>query len=74
MKKILSFAVMVAALAMVGCCGQPKKAEQAACPCCPQTEVTCPEGVKSCAECPKKECCPKAEVAQPEAPAAQPAQ
>lgn len=72
MKKIMTLAVIaLASVAMVSCCGQPKKA---ACD-KPATEcATCPQA----AECPQAqpaEVAPAAEVA-PEAPApeAQPAQ
>ncbi len=53
MKKIMSLAIIaLAAVAMVACCGQPKK-KTGACgePCCqPKVE---------CAECPNKTECPK---------------
>lgn len=66
MKKIMTLAVIaLASVAMVSCCGQPKKADQ----CCdkPKTEcATCPQA----AECPQA---PAAEVA-PEAPAPAPAE
>lgn len=64
MKKIMTLAIIaLASVAMVSCCGQPKK--QGACgeACCqPQTE--CVECEKK-AECPKA--CPQAEVAAPAA-------
>ena len=65
MKKIMTLAVIaLASVAMVSCCGQPKKAAEAA---CPATEcATCPQA----AECPQT---PAAEVA-PEAPAETPAE
>ena len=63
MKKIFSFVMLVAAVAMVSCgnCNQ-KKAE------CPENAAEC---VKSecCAECEKAEECPKAAEAAQEAPA-----
>lgn len=60
MKKIMSLAIIaLAAVAMVSCCGQPKK-KTGACgePCCqPQVE---------CQQCPAKAECPKkAEEAKP---------
>ena len=56
--------IALASVAMVSCCGQPKKAAEVA---CPATEcATCPQA----AECPQA---PAAEVA-PEAPAETPAQ
>ena len=65
MKKIMTLAIIaLASVAMVSCCGQPKKAAEAA---CPATEcATCPQA----AECPQA---PAAEVA-PEAPAETPAE
>ena len=63
MKKIFSFVMLVAAVAMVSCgnCNQ-KKAE------CPENAAEC---VKSecCADCEKAEECPKAAEAAQEAPA-----
>ena len=64
MKKIMSLAIIaLAAVAMVSCCGQPKK-KTGACgePCCqPQVE---------CQQCPAKAECPKqAEEAKPACPA-----
>ncbi len=71
MKKIMTLAVIaLASVAMVSCCGQPKKAAD----CCdkPATEcATCPQT----AECPQAapaEAAPAAEVAP--APAETPAQ
>ena len=62
MKKIMTLAVIaLASVAMVSCCGQPKKAAEA--PACPATE---------CATCPKAAECPQAAPAEtpaPEAPA-----
>ena len=74
MKKIMTLAIIaLASVAMVSCCGQPKK--QGACgePCC-QPKTECVECEKK-AECPKAcpQACPQAEVA-PEAPAPAPAQ
>ena len=61
MKKILSLAIIaLASVAMVACCGQPKKKGACGEPCCqPKTECTqCPTK----AECPKADsCCVKAE-------------
>ena len=60
MKKIMSLAIIaLVAVAMVSCCGQPKK-KVGACgePCCqPKTE---------CVECPAKAECPKANVECPQ--------
>ena len=75
MKKILSLVVLVAAVAMVGCCGGQKKAEDKGCSCCPKTECAqpaCPQGEKNCAECPQKATCPQAQAEA--APAETPAQ
>ena len=73
MKKILSLVVLVAAVALVGCCGGQKKAENKECGCCcPKTECAqpaCPQGEKNCAECPQKATCPQAEAAPAETPA-----
>ena len=74
MKKIMTLAIIaLASVAMVSCCGQPKK--QGACgeACC-QPKTECVECEKK-AECPKAcpQACPQAEVA-PEAPAPAPAQ
>ena len=73
MKKIMTLAIIaLASVAMVSCCGQPKK--QGACgePCC-QPKTECVECEKK-AECQKvgPQACPQAEVA-PEAPAPAPA-
>ena len=59
MKKIMTLAIIaLASVAMVSCCGKPKKAAEAT---CPATE---------CATCPKAAECPQAaEVAPVEAPA-----
>lgn len=70
MKKILSLVVLVAAVAMVGCCGGQKKAENKGCceGCCPKTECAqpaCPQGEKNCAECPQKATCPQAQAETP---------
>lgn len=68
MKKIMTLAIIaLASVAMVSCCGQPKKAAETA---CPATE---------CSVCPKAAECPQAtvEVAPAEAapaPAETPAQ
>jgi hypothetical protein len=69
MKKIMTLAVIaLASVAMVSCCGQPKKAADACCCDKPATEcATCPQA----AECPQAAA--QAEVA-PEAPAPAPAQ
>ena len=85
MKKIMTLAIIVlASVAMISCCGQPKK--QGACgdACCqPKVEcqqcpakAECPKAeeakpactAEKCAECPQKANCPK------EAPAPAPAQ
>ena len=73
MKKIMTLAIIaLASVAMVSCCGQPKK--QGACgePCCqPKTEcVECEKKAECQKACPQA--CPQAEVA-PEAPAPAPA-
>ena len=73
MKKIMTLAIIaLASVAMVACCGQPKKKGACGEPCCqPKTECTqCPAKAEcapeKCAECPKAaECtkkadCPKA--------------
>ena len=70
MKKIMTLAIIaLASVAMVSCCGQPKKAAETA---CPATECSvCPKA----AECPQAapaEAAPAAEVAP--APAETPAQ
>ncbi len=85
MKKIMTLAIIaLASVAMVSCCGQPKKKGACGEPCCqPQVECTqCPAKAEcpvkaecpaeKCAECPQKAQCPQAEVAP--APEAQPAQ
>ena len=59
--------IALASVAMVACCGQQKKAEEA--PACTSTECTeCPKK----AECPQAqaEVAPAAETPAPEAPAA----
>ena len=68
MKKIMTLAVIaLASVAMVSCCGQPKKA-------------ACDKPATECATCPQAAECPQAPAAEvaPEAPApapeAQPAQ
>ena len=57
MKKIFSFAIVVAAVAMIGCCGNTnKKAEaqaQTECTNCEKAEGCCCEKTDSC-------CCEKA--------------
>lgn len=69
MKKIMTLAIIaLASVAMVSCCGQPKKKGACGEPCC-QPKTECVECEKK-AECPKA--CPQAEVA-PEAPAPAPA-
>ncbi len=68
MKKILSFIVVAAAVAMVGCAGNPSKpaaeAEAAAtevvAPACDQNCETC----EKAEECTEKKCCDKAECAE----------
>ena len=55
--------IALASVAMVSCCGQQKKAEEA--PACTATE---------CAECPKAAECPQAAEAAAPAPEAAPAQ
>ena len=71
MKKIMTLAIIaLASVAMVSCCGQPKKAA-----CCdkPATEcATCPQAAE-CPQAAQAEVAPAAEVA-PEAPAPAPAQ
>lgn len=74
MKKIMTLAIIaLASVAMVSCCGQPKKKGACGEPCC-QPKTECVECEKK-AECPKAcpQACPQAEVA-PEAPAPAPAQ
>ncbi len=74
MKKIMTLAIIaLASVAMVSCCGQPKKKGACGEPCC-QPKTECVECEKK-AECPKA--CPQAEVApaaEAPAPEAQPAQ
>lgn len=73
MKKIMTLAIIaLASVAMVSCCGQPKKKGACGEPCC-QPKTECVECEKK-AECPKAcpQACPQAEVA-PEAPAPAPA-
>ena len=71
MKKIMTLAIIaLASVAMVSCCGQPKKAAE-----CdkPKTEcATCPQAAECPQAAPAAEA-PAAEVA-PEAPAPAPAQ
>lgn len=59
MKKIFTLAVLFAAVAMVSCGGQNKKAnnaeEQVATKCCAEEAPKCEEAC--CAECDKKENC-----------------
>ena len=81
MKKIMTLAIIaLASVAMVACCGQPKKKGACGEPCCqPKTECTqcpakaeCPKSEcqkaecapEKCAECPQKADCPKAQPAQ----------
>ncbi len=65
MKKIMTLAVIaLASVAMVSCCGQPKKAA-----CCdkPATEcATCPQAAE-CPQAPAAEVAPAAETPAPEA-------
>ena len=58
MKKIMTLAIIaLASVAMVSCCGQPKKKGACGEPCCqPKTE---------CVECEKKAECPKVEEVKP---------
>lgn len=55
MKKILSFVVLIAAVAMVGCCGNcNKKAaaeEKACCEKCEQAEACAEKGECCCGKC-----------------------
>ncbi|MDE5815654.1 MAG: hypothetical protein K2H42_05130 [Alistipes sp.] len=59
MKKIFSFAIVVAAIAMIGCCGNTnKKAEaevqvQTECANCEKAEGCCCEKTDSCCCCEK---------------------
>lgn len=72
MKKIMTLAIIaLASVAMVSCCGQQKKAEEAPAQC---TATECTECPKA-AECPQaaEAAAPAAEVAAP-APEAAPAQ
>lgn len=64
MKKIMTLAVIaLASVAMVSCCGQPKKA-------------ACDKPATECATCPQAAECPQAPAAEvaPEAPAPAPAE
>lgn len=65
MKKIMTLAIIaLASVAMVSCCGQPKKAA-----CCdkPATEcATCPQAAE-CPQAPAAEVAPAAETPAPEA-------
>ena len=68
MKKILSLVVLVAATAMISCCGN--KAKKADCPAdCPVVE--CPADCQGCPAAPAPEAAPEALA---EAPAEAPAQ
>lgn len=71
MKKIMTLAVIaLASVAMVSCCGQPKKKADAHCD-KPATEcTTCPQA----AECPQAPAAEVAPAAEAPAPEAQPAQ
>jgi hypothetical protein len=82
MKKIFAFAILFAAMSMVACGGEQKKAneaeEAAATECCGEcaawkacTEECCGEECTDCekTECEKTECC--GECAAEEAPAAE---
>lgn len=73
MKKIFAFAILFAAMSMVACGGEQKKAneaeEAAATECCGEcTAEECTDCEKK-AECEKTECC--GECAAEEAPAAE---
>ena len=74
MKKIMTLAIIaLASVAMVSCCGQPKKAAECQDACCkPKTEcATCPKAAE-CPQVPAAEAAPAAEVAP--APAEAPVQ
>ena len=65
MKKLFTLMVVVAAMAMVGCCGNKAKkaeAEAAAVECCEEKEC--------CGEC-EGECCAEGETAEAEGEAAE---
>ena len=72
MKKIVSFVIVLAAVAMVGCCGNSNKkaaegaAEASACAnCagkCDSTAACCAEKADSTKACCEKSCCEKAEA------------
>ena len=69
MKKIVSFVIVLAAVAMVGCCGNSnKKAAEGASACancaekCDSTAACCAEKADSTKACCEKSCCEKAEA------------
>ena len=76
MKKIVSFVIVLAAVAMVGCCGNSNKkaaqgeaaavAEASACANCAEkcdsTAACCAEKADSTKACCEKSCCEKAEA------------
>lgn len=66
MKKIFSFVIVLAAVAMVGCCGnQNKKAAEgaAACEQC-ENAAECNEQKACCEEADSTKCCEKCEKAE----------
>ena len=73
MKKIVSFVIVLAAVAMVGCCGNSNKkaaegaaTEASACANCAEkcdsTAACCAEKADSTKACCEKSCCEKAEA------------
>ena len=74
MKKIVSFVIVLAAVAMVGCCGNsnkkaaeaPAATEASACANCAEkcdsTAACCAEKADSTKACCEKSCCEKAEA------------
>ena len=64
MKKIVSFVIVLAAVAMVGCGGNSNKkaAEGAAAEKCDSTAACCAEKADSTKACCEKSCCEKAEA------------
>ncbi len=65
MKKIFSFAIVVAAAAMIGCCGNANnKTAEAEAEAQAQTECTNCENAESCCEKTDSCCCEKAAAAE----------
>ena len=77
MKKILSMVIMLAAVSMVACCGNNKKADECKdCKECKECTEQCEKKGECCKEqkaCEQKACEQKAEAACPCCPAEQPA-